>query len=277
MDNATWVDTAVKAAYKGLAIGQPGGFGGQDATSGLQTGAFGVANAFTNFKDETYTQLVQAAGIGDRPGQAQAALLADQRLDSGSVVHDERQFVSRGVGCFWQGPRRTAGAYRRRTDSGGRLVGLVEHTEGARVKLGFWTLYDVAWTNEEIAQRAAALGYQGVDLRVTSPGKTPGIGENLTLDSSDEDIARTRSAFDRADVEISSLNCYNTTARRQAMPRRMPLSKRRSSPTPNWPANWERAVFGSRSLKGRPRVCPGRAISSTSGGLLAERWMASPT
>jgi peptide/nickel transport system substrate-binding protein len=62
MDNATWVNTAVKAAYQGMAIGQPGGFGGQDATSGLQTGAFGAANAFTNFKDETYTQLVQAAG-----------------------------------------------------------------------------------------------------------------------------------------------------------------------------------------------------------------------
>ena len=62
MDNATWVDTAVKAAYHGMAIGQPGGFGGQDATSGIQTGAFGAANAFTNFKDETYTQLVKAAG-----------------------------------------------------------------------------------------------------------------------------------------------------------------------------------------------------------------------
>jgi peptide/nickel transport system substrate-binding protein len=62
MDNATWVNTAVKAAYRGMAIGQPGGFGGQDATSGIQTGAFGAANAFTNFKNETYTQLVQSAG-----------------------------------------------------------------------------------------------------------------------------------------------------------------------------------------------------------------------
>ena len=68
MDNATWVDTAVKATYKGLAIGQPGGFGGQDATSGLQTGAFGAANAFTNFKDET-TQLVQAAGAEIDPAK----------------------------------------------------------------------------------------------------------------------------------------------------------------------------------------------------------------
>ena len=62
MDNATWVNTAVKAAYHGAAIGQPGGFGGQDATSGLQTGAFGAANAFTNFQNDSYTQLVRAAG-----------------------------------------------------------------------------------------------------------------------------------------------------------------------------------------------------------------------
>jgi sugar phosphate isomerase/epimerase len=77
------------------------------------------------------------------------------------------------------------------------------------VKLGFWTLYDVDWTNEEIARRAAALGYQGVDLRVTAPGREPGIGENLHLQSSPEDIERTRQAFARAGVEISSLNCYN--------------------------------------------------------------------
>jgi sugar phosphate isomerase/epimerase len=79
------------------------------------------------------------------------------------------------------------------------------------VKLGFWTLYDVDWTNEEIAQRAAALGYQGVDLRVTAPGKQPGIGENLSLESSAEDIERTKLAFARAGVEISSLNCYNSS------------------------------------------------------------------
>jgi peptide/nickel transport system substrate-binding protein len=61
LDNATWTDSAVKAAYKGLAIGHPGGFGAQDATSGLQTGAFGIANTFTNFKDDDYTQTVKAA------------------------------------------------------------------------------------------------------------------------------------------------------------------------------------------------------------------------
>jgi len=82
---------------------------------------------------------------------------------------------------------------------------------GGRVKVGFWTLYDVDWTNEEIARRAAALGYTGVDLRVTAPGRQPGIGENLSLGSSAADIDRTRLAFDQAGVEISSLNCYNSS------------------------------------------------------------------
>ena len=50
------------------------------------------------------------------------------------------------------------------------------------MKLGFWTLYDVEWTNEEIAQRAAALGYKGVDLRVVVPGVKLGVGVNLNED-----------------------------------------------------------------------------------------------
>ena len=79
------------------------------------------------------------------------------------------------------------------------------------MKLGFWTLYDVDWTNEEIARRAADLGYQGVDLRVTAPGRTPGIGENLNLQSSLQDIERIKQAFAQAGVEISSLNCYNSS------------------------------------------------------------------
>ena len=61
LDNATWTDAAVHASYQGLAVGHPGGFGAQDATSGLQTGAFGIANTFTNFNDPDYTQTVQAA------------------------------------------------------------------------------------------------------------------------------------------------------------------------------------------------------------------------
>src|SRR5262249_36100697 len=61
LDNATWTDTAVKAAYKGFAIGMPGNFGAQDATSGLATGAYGIANPFTGFKSDAYIQLVQSA------------------------------------------------------------------------------------------------------------------------------------------------------------------------------------------------------------------------
>jgi peptide/nickel transport system substrate-binding protein len=61
LDNATWTDAAVHASYQGLAVGHPGGFGAQDATSGLQTGAFGIANTFTNFNEPEYAQTVQAA------------------------------------------------------------------------------------------------------------------------------------------------------------------------------------------------------------------------
>ncbi|MBV9582578.1 MAG: sugar phosphate isomerase/epimerase [Chloroflexi bacterium] len=79
------------------------------------------------------------------------------------------------------------------------------------MKLGFWTLYDVDWTNAEIARKAADLGYQGVDLRVTAPGRNSGMGENLTLQASQQDIDDTKRVFAEAGVEISSLNCYNSS------------------------------------------------------------------
>ena len=79
------------------------------------------------------------------------------------------------------------------------------------MKLGFWTLYDVDWTNEEIAQRAAALGYHGVDLRVAAPGRDLRIGENVSLQSGADAIESTIQSFARAGVEISSLNCYNSS------------------------------------------------------------------
>jgi len=44
-----------------LAVGNPGGFGAQDATSGLQTGAFGRANTFSNVHDDAYSQTMMAA------------------------------------------------------------------------------------------------------------------------------------------------------------------------------------------------------------------------
>src|SRR5579864_272340 len=92
-----------------------------------------------------------------------------------------------------------------------RIVPEAPTEPGGWMKLGFWTLYDVDWSNEEVARQAAALGYDGVDLRVTRPGRQLGIGENLTLESSIEDIERTRAAFSNAGVEISSLNCYNAS------------------------------------------------------------------
>jgi sugar phosphate isomerase/epimerase len=79
------------------------------------------------------------------------------------------------------------------------------------MKLGFWMLGMPDWTNEEIAQRAAAHGYSGVDLRcqqrdVGRPSVRP---MNISIDSDDGEIERTKAAFATADVEISSLLCYN--------------------------------------------------------------------
>jgi peptide/nickel transport system substrate-binding protein len=61
LQTAIWVQTATTAAFTGFGIGMPGNFGAQDATSGLATGAFGVANPFTGFHSDDYTQLVTAA------------------------------------------------------------------------------------------------------------------------------------------------------------------------------------------------------------------------
>jgi sugar phosphate isomerase/epimerase len=77
------------------------------------------------------------------------------------------------------------------------------------MKLGFWTLGMPQWTNEELAQQAAAFGYHGVDLRCTRPenGKPSG-GGNLCIESTEEEVEGTRVAFERAGVEIASLHCY---------------------------------------------------------------------
>jgi peptide/nickel transport system substrate-binding protein len=71
MDGATWTSTAVKGAYAGLAIGQGGGFGGQDPTSGLATGEYGAANPFTAFQSDTYAQLVKDASAEIDPAKRQ--------------------------------------------------------------------------------------------------------------------------------------------------------------------------------------------------------------
>jgi sugar phosphate isomerase/epimerase len=80
------------------------------------------------------------------------------------------------------------------------------------VKLGFWTLGMPEWSNAEIAQRAAALGYQGVDLRCVRRDGRPTIRPtNIRIEASPEEIEQTKNAFAEAGVEISSLLCYNAS------------------------------------------------------------------
>lgn len=81
------------------------------------------------------------------------------------------------------------------------------------MKLGFWTLLssECEWDNEEIAQRAASLGYDGVDLRVHRRDGRPSLGSNISLDSGEAKVAGTRAAFAAAGVEIASLLCYNAS------------------------------------------------------------------
>jgi len=78
------------------------------------------------------------------------------------------------------------------------------------MKIGFWTLGMPPWSNDEVARRAAALGYDGVDLRCTRPenGK-PADNGNLCIESTEAEVEATKKAFADADVEISSLLGYN--------------------------------------------------------------------
>src|SRR5438477_2168153 len=78
------------------------------------------------------------------------------------------------------------------------------------MKVGFWTLGMPPWSNAETARRAAELGYDGVDLRCTRPenGRPSDFG-NLSIESTEAEVAETRKVFADAGVEISSLLCYN--------------------------------------------------------------------
>jgi sugar phosphate isomerase/epimerase len=80
------------------------------------------------------------------------------------------------------------------------------------MKLGFWEFEFHGDTNAELAEKAARLGYDGVDLRVARrDGRPSTLPSQLAVDSPDEDVAATRRAFETAGVEISSLLCYNTS------------------------------------------------------------------
>ena len=70
------------------------------------------------------------------------------------------------------------------------------------MKLSFWTLGTPGWSNEAVVAAAKRFGYDGVDLRCTANG-------NISLDSSDEEIAALRGLFEEQGIEIASLLAYN--------------------------------------------------------------------
>ena len=78
------------------------------------------------------------------------------------------------------------------------------------MKLGFWTRGMPDWKTTEIPSHAAANGYHGVDLRCTAlVNGVPADGGQVTLQTSESEIADIVKAFKAANVEISSLLCYN--------------------------------------------------------------------
>ncbi len=79
------------------------------------------------------------------------------------------------------------------------------------MKLGFWTRgMPPEWSAVEFARQAAKYGYHGVDLRCTElVDGAPVDGGQVTLETSDAEVAALVDAFAEAGVGISSLLCYN--------------------------------------------------------------------
>src|SRR5438876_9547907 len=73
--------------------------------------------------------------------------------------------------------------------------------EGWMMKLSFWTLGMPAWSNAEFAERAAELGYGGVDVHLTNGG-------NLTIDASEPEIDNVMRTYSSKGIEVSSLLAY---------------------------------------------------------------------
>lgn len=69
------------------------------------------------------------------------------------------------------------------------------------MKLSFWTLGMPAWSNPEFADRAAQLGYGGIDLRLTNGG-------NVTMESSEAEIDDVMRTYAAKGVGIASLLAY---------------------------------------------------------------------
>src|SRR5262245_32796253 len=70
------------------------------------------------------------------------------------------------------------------------------------MKLSFWTLGTPGWSNEAVVAAAKRFGYDGVDLRCAANG-------NISLESSDEEVAALRGLFEDQGIEIASLLAYN--------------------------------------------------------------------
>ena len=70
------------------------------------------------------------------------------------------------------------------------------------MKLSFWTLGTPGWSNEAVVDAAKRFGYQGVDLRCAANG-------NISLQSSDDEVAALRTLFEGQGIEIASLLAYN--------------------------------------------------------------------
>ena len=90
-------------------------------------GAFGAANAFTNFKDEAYSQLVQAAGSEIDPAKRKQlySQINDLILDHSFTMNVSP--VPGGLRGDREGARRVARAHQRRANSGGCMARLVSY------------------------------------------------------------------------------------------------------------------------------------------------------
>jgi len=69
------------------------------------------------------------------------------------------------------------------------------------MKLSFWTLGMPPWSNAEFADKAAELGYKGIDIRCTNGG-------NISADSSEAEIDDVLKTYAAKGIEIASLLGY---------------------------------------------------------------------
>src|SRR5438874_9828406 len=69
------------------------------------------------------------------------------------------------------------------------------------MKLSFWTLGMPPWSNAEFVDKAAELGYEGIDIRCTNGG-------NVSLEASDAEIEELLKTFAAKNVQIASLLGY---------------------------------------------------------------------